>query len=178
MDRDALLAENEAEAKALADATAAMEEEQAQILEEERLSALEAESRKSEERRAAKQAGRDRSRNYVLAMQNVEDDDAEAYYRDALESEIRARGQAVYARADQQAELSQVWLSNSDTRRQSSYADVREKSEAQAGNDHGCLRISHKQGRRFGSEGPPATMSSSGIGRQWGMRVAETVSFH
>lgn len=131
MDRDALLAENEAEAKALADATAAMEEEQAQILEEERLSALEAESRKSEERRAAKQAGRDRSRNYVLAMQNVEDDDAEAYYRDALESEIRARGQAVYARADQQAELSQVWLSNSDTRRQSSYADVREKSEAQ-----------------------------------------------
>ena len=132
MDRDALLAENEANEQALADATAAMELEQAQILEEERLEALELESRKVEKQKAASEAGRDRSRNYVLALQNVEEDDAEAYYRDALESEIRARGLAVYARVERQEELSEVWLSNSDTRRQSSFADVQEKTESQA----------------------------------------------
>jgi len=133
MDRDALLAENEANAQALAEATAAMEKEQELILEEERLAALESESRKNEQQKAAAEAGRDRSRNYVLALQSVEKDDAEAYYRDALESEIRARGLAVYARAERQEELSQVWLSNSDTRRQSSYAAVVEKTETQVG---------------------------------------------
>ena len=138
IDRDALLAENEANAKAVADATAAMELEQAQILEEERLAALESETRKNEQRKAASDAGLDRSRNYVLAMQNVKEDDAEAYYRDALESEIRARGLAVYARSERQEELSQVWLSNSDTRRQSSYADVREQTTT-----HEALEASH-----------------------------------
>ena len=131
VDRDALLAENEADAQAAAEATAAIESEQAQILEEERLAALESEARQNEKQKAASEAGRDRSRNYVLALQNVKEDDAEAYYRDALESEIKARGLAVYARSERQAELSQVWLSNSDTRRQSAYADVREKASSQ-----------------------------------------------
>jgi hypothetical protein len=62
----------------------------------------------------------------------VEDDDAEAYYRDALESEIRARGQSVFARRDRQEELGVVWTSNSDTRRQSSYRELTELTERQA----------------------------------------------
>ena len=132
IDREALKAEGEAEAEAVAQETAAIQEEQDRLLEEERLAAQEAESLKIEQSRASADADRDRSRNYVLAMQNREEDDAEAYYRDALESEIRARGQAVYAAADRQEALEEVWVSNSDTRRQSSYADIRESAEVQA----------------------------------------------
>lgn len=132
IDREALMAEGEAEAEAVAQETAAIQEEQDRLLEEERLAAQEAESLRMEQSKASADANRARSKNYVLAMQNKEEDDAEAYYRNALESEIRARGQAVYAAAGRQEALEEVWVSNSDTRRQSSYADIRESVEEQA----------------------------------------------
>ena len=129
VDREALLAEQEAEAAASEAESAAIMEEQARLLEEERLAALEEEERNRSANQSRLDADLDRSRNYVSAMQNAEQDAAESYYRDALESEIRARGQAVYAKADRQSELNDIWSGNSDGRRQSAYNVIREKGE-------------------------------------------------
>lgn len=132
VDRRAKQAENEAAAAAAAAAASALSEEQARLLEEERRAAKQEEERRALASSERKDSELERSRNYVLALQSADDDDAEAYYRDALESEIKARGQAVYARRDRQEDLEEVWVSNSDTRRQSSYRDLTSDAERQA----------------------------------------------
>ena len=136
VDRRAKQAENEAAAAAAAAAASAMSEEQARLLEEERRAAKLEEERRASASSERKDSELERSRNYVLALQSAGDDDAEAYYRDALESEIKARGQAVYARRDRQDELEEVWVSNSDTRRQSSYRELTAEAERQAVEDY------------------------------------------
>ncbi len=134
VDREALMAQEAAAAEASSEQTAAVLEEQARMLEEERL-AEEAEARRQqEEARSRNEKGRDRSRNYVMAIQNADEDEAEAYYRDALQSEIRARGQVVQERASKQEALNEVWTSNSDTRRQSALQSIERKVSEQSGN--------------------------------------------
>lgn len=132
LDREALLAEQEAAAAASEAEAAAIKEEQSRLLEEERLAALEEEERRRSASRDKSDADMNRSRNYVSAMQNEEEDAAESYYRNALESEIRARGQAVYAKADRQSELNGIWSGNSNGRRQSTYAGIEDQRDRQA----------------------------------------------
>lgn len=131
LDRTALLEEEASEAAASAAATAAMQEEQARMMEEERMAAEEEERRQASEAAARAEQGRDRSLNYLLALENADEDEAEAYYRDALQSEIRARAQAINDKMDAQEELESVWLSRSDTRRQSSFRSLTSREEQQ-----------------------------------------------
>jgi len=136
VDRQAMLDENESAAADAAARALALKEEQDRLLEEERQQTQLSEDRKTADSKSRRDAERDRSRNYVLAMQDAEEDDAEAYYRNALASEIKARGQAVYARVAEQQDLEEVWLSNSDTRRQSSFRELSQRQEEQSVNQY------------------------------------------
>lgn len=134
VDLEAQREESSAAAEASAAETDAIAAEQARILEEEREAAKREKERKANASAEQRDAELERSQNYVLAMQRAGDDDAEAYYRDALEAEIRARAQAVYTRAERQADLQEVWVSNGDNRRQSAYRKLTLVSEQQEAN--------------------------------------------
>lgn len=127
VDRQALLSEGLADEAASLAEMEALRAEQARILEEERLAAKAEQDRRSSDNQARQASVLDRSRNYVLAIQDAAEDDAELYYRNALEAEINARGQAVYARAEGQARLNAIWVGNSDARRQSTYMEMEER---------------------------------------------------
>ena len=131
LDRTALLEDGASAAAASAEAAAALQEEQERMLEEERKAAEEEERRKASNAADREERNLSRSRSYLQALENADEDEAEAYYRDALQSEIRARGQAVTDRRDAQAELQSVWHSNSDTRRQSSFRSLTSREEQQ-----------------------------------------------
>ena len=132
IDRDEQRAQAAAEAAESDREAQAIQEEQARLLEEERRAALAEQERRSSDGRSRQESNRERSRSYVEAMQSNDEDDAEAYYRNALEAEIKARGQAVYASADHQAELNEIWNGNSQARRQSTYGSIIESEERRA----------------------------------------------
>ena len=132
VNRDEQRAQAEAEAAESDREAQAIQEEQERLLEEERQAALAEQERRSSDGRSRQESNRERSRNYVEAMRSNEEDDAEAYYKNALEAEIKARGQAVYASAERQAELNEVWNGNSDARRQSAYRSIVENEERQS----------------------------------------------
>ncbi|MDG2425667.1 MAG: hypothetical protein P8M07_03675 [Flavobacteriales bacterium] len=64
------------------------------------------------------------SRNYVQAMQNRKRDAAEDYYREALESELRARSINTREKAENTDRLMGIWTGNSHARRASVYDDL------------------------------------------------------
>ena len=109
-----------------------MAQEQADLLEAERLAAEEEEGRKRDQARAASDASRDRSQNYILALQNQKEDDAEAYYRNALEAEIWARAQSVEVVADRNEELHDLWTGNSHARRGAEWQDIQGQSSSRS----------------------------------------------
>ena len=132
VDTEALMEADAQAAEAAAAQADALAAEQAQLLEAERDAAAEEEARRRAEAEAASDAGRDRSRNYLLALQRSDEDDAEAYYRNALESEIRARAQSVELVAERNEEQTRLWTGNHHARRGSQWMDIQERTADQA----------------------------------------------
>ena len=180
MDRDALLAENEANAQALADAYRC-HGVGASATHFGRRTARRSgvwSRAKVEQQKAAAEAGRDRSRNYVLALQSVEEDDAEAYYRDALESEIRARGArglcprrtargAESSVAQQQRYPPPIFVCGC----------AREDRVPQAGLEVAASGYRTDRVSDLEMRTAPSQLSRSWTGRPWAMPVAATASF-
>ena len=115
------IARSEAAANQLAD-------EQARLLEAEREAAEADEARRRERAQAATEAGLDRSRNYLLALQSSAEDDAEAYYRNALESEIRARAQSVDELAERTEAQARLWAGNHTDRRETEWSNIQART--------------------------------------------------
>lgn len=114
------------EAQRIAEEADLLAADQARLMDLER-EELEAEEALQRERaKASSDASKDRSRNYILARQNEAEDDAEAYYRNALESEIRARGQAVNDKFDQNETSHTLWAGNQAGRRGSEWIDIQD----------------------------------------------------
>ena len=132
VDTDAMLAAEESAAALAAEEAALLAEDQAAMLAAEREAADIEAARRREAAKSANAANRDRSNNYILALQSASEDDAEAYYRNALDSEIRARAQAVELIAERTEEQNALWLGNSHARRGSQWMDIQEKSALQA----------------------------------------------
>ena len=132
VDTEAMMEADAEAAEAAAAESDALAAEQAQLLEAERDAAAEEESRRRAEAQAASDAGRDRSRNYLLALQRNDEDDAEAYYRNALESEIRARAQSVELVAERNSEQTRLWTGHHHARRGSQWMDIQERTADQA----------------------------------------------
>ena len=132
VDTEAMMEADAEAAEAAAAESDALAAEQAQLLEAERAAAAEEEARRRADAQAASDAGRDRSRNYLLALQRNDEDDAEAYYRNALESEIRARGQSVELVAERNVEQTRLWTGNHHARRGSQWMDIQERTADQA----------------------------------------------
>ncbi len=125
------------EADALAAELAAQEasrlaEEQSALLDAEREATEEEEARRRAKAQASADADKDRSRNYLLALQSSSEDDAEAYYRNALEAEIRARAQSVEVVAERNAEQTRLWTDNHHARRGGQWHDIQERTARQA----------------------------------------------
>ena len=132
VDTEAMLEASEADAARAAEEADLLAEEQAALLSAEREAAEEDEARRREESRAATEASRDRSSNYILALQRASEDDAEAYYRNALDAEIRARAQSVELMAESTQELNALWTGNSHARRSSQWVTIQERTARQA----------------------------------------------
>ena len=132
VDTEAMLEASEADAARAAEEADLLAEEQAALLSAEREAAAEDEARRREESRAATEANRDRSSNYILALQRASEDDAEAYYRNALDAEIRARAQSVELMAESTQELNALWTGNSHARRSSQWVTIQERTARQA----------------------------------------------
>ena len=132
VDTEAMLEASEADAARAAEEADLLAEEQAALLSAEREAAAEDEARRREEARAATEASRDRSSNYILALQRASEDDAEAYYRNALDAEIRARAQSVELMAEGTRELNALWTGNSHARRSSQWVTIQERTARQA----------------------------------------------
>jgi len=132
LDTDAMLEAEESAAAVAAEEAALLAEDQAAMLAAEREAADTEAARRREEAKSAAAANRDRSSNYILALQRASEDDAEAYYRNALDSEIRARAQSVELIAERIEEQNALWLGNSHARRGSQWMAIQEKSALQA----------------------------------------------
>ena len=141
VDADALLEAEESAAALAAEEAAILAEEQAAMLAAEREAADTEDARRREAAKAASAANRDRSSNYILALQRASEDDAEAYYRNALDSEIRARAQSVELMAQRTEEQNALWLGNSHARRGSQWMDIQERSALQAEQEYDASLI-------------------------------------
>ena len=122
-----------------------MAEEQQLLLEAEKNAAADQGAKRLEDKRRASDAGIDRSRNYISARQRTTEDDAEAYYRNALKSEIRARAQAVELTADQNADQLERWTGNHAGRRGSNWMEIQTKTKS--GSDAAVVSASRRSGR-------------------------------
>ena len=136
VDTEAMLEASEAEAARAAEEADLLAEEQAALLSAERDAAKEDEALRREEAKAASEASRDRSGNYILALQRASEDDAEAYYRNALDAEIRARAQSVELMAERTEELDALWTGNSHARRSSQWVTIQERTARQAEDEY------------------------------------------
>ena len=136
VDTEALLEADAADAAQAAEEAALLAEEQAALLAEEREAAEAEDARRRDVARAATEASRDRSSNYILALQRASEDDAEAYYRNALDAEIRARAQSVELMAERNQEQNALWTGNSHARRGSQWMDIQERTARQAEDEY------------------------------------------
>ena len=136
VDTEALLEADAADAARAAEEAALLADEQAALLAEEREAAEAEDARRRDEARAATEASRDRSNNYILALQRASEDDAEAYYRNALDAEIRARAQSVELMAERNQEQNALWTGNSHARRGSQWMDIQERTARQAEDEY------------------------------------------
>ena len=141
VDTEAMLEASEADAARAAEEADLLAEEQAALLSAERDAAKEDEARRREEAKAASEASRDRSSNYILALQRASEDDAEAYYRNALDAEIRARAQSVELMAERTDELNALWTGNSHARRGSQWMTIQERTARQAEDEYDNARV-------------------------------------
>lgn len=132
VDTQALLEADAAAAEQAANEADRLASEQAALLDAELQAAEDEEARRRAKAQASADAGRDRSRNYLLALQSSAEDDAEAYYRNALEAEIRARAQTVEVVAERNAEQTRLWTGNHHARRGSQWLDIQERTAVQA----------------------------------------------
>ena len=132
VDTDAMLQAEESAAALAAEEAALLAEEQAALLAAERDAAATEDARRREQAKANSASNRDRSSNYILALQRASEDDAEAYYRNALDSEIRARAQSVELVAERAQEQNALWSGNSHARRGSQWMDIQERTAIQA----------------------------------------------
>jgi len=132
VDTEALLEADEADAARAAEEAALLAEEQAAMLSAEREAEEADEARRRDEAKAASMANRDRSSNYILALQRASEDDAEAYYRNALEAEFRARAQSVELMSERNQKQNDLWSGNSHARRGSQWMDIQERTARQA----------------------------------------------
>ena len=129
VDTEALLNEDSESAALAAEEARLLAEEQQRLIEAEKSAAEDKEAQRRAESQRDSDAEIDRSRNYISARQNTVQDDAEAYYRNALLSEIRARAQGVELVADRNEDQLDLWTGNHTGRRGSSWMDLQSKTE-------------------------------------------------
>ena len=129
VDTEDLLSEDSERAALAAEEARLLAEEQQRLIEAEKSAAEDKEAQRRAESQRDSDAEIDRSRNYISARQNTVQDDAEAYYRNALLSEIRARAQGVELVADRNEDQLDLWTGNHTGRRGSSWMDIQSKTE-------------------------------------------------
>lgn len=129
VDTESLLNEDSERAAMAAEEARLLAEEQQRMIEAEKNAAEEKEAQRRAENQRDSDAEIDRSRNYISARQNSVQDDAEAYYRNALLSEIRARAQGVELVADRNEDQLELWTGNHAGRRGSHWMDIQSKTE-------------------------------------------------